>query len=78
MIDAIRDMVDELEIEANTVLAPVVAAALTNAFYSALIYESRESGPGEETARRAMRGVKGLYEALVDAVEERSGESVLF
>lgn len=78
MIDAIRDMVNELDIEANTMLAPVVAAALTNAFYSALIYESGESGPGEDAARRAMRGVKGVYEALVDAVEEQSGEAVLF
>jgi hypothetical protein len=78
MIDAIRETLDELHVEANTVLAPVVAAALTNAFFSALICESKGAAPGEDAARRAARNVKELYETLVDSVVERSGDDLLF
>jgi hypothetical protein len=78
MIDAIRETLDDLHIEANTVLAPVVAAALTNAFFSALICESRGETPGDDAARRAAKAVKELYETLVDKVVEKSGDNLLF
>lgn len=78
MVDDIRDILEELEIETNTVLAPVVAAALTNAFYTALLVEARERGPGRDASRMAARGVKEVYEALAELVGEEKGEDFLF